>query len=159
MAHSYPVPTAFSVSLDGTAWYHITDHNRSDIQVNPQPIESSQRMANGKMRKYVKALKSAMSTTWSMVPSRTSETVDGGVSSEWLDAFYAANVFVPIKVRVYSAGEIVPSTGLYPDELTRQSANTAYVQYDAFITRYSSTTVKRTVNFDLVNMEIEFTEI
>lgn len=159
MAFSYPVPTGFSISLDAVTWYRITDHNRSDIVVNPNPIEKSDRMADGTMRKYVKIVKNTLSTSWSMIPSRTDETVDGGVSSEWMDAFYAANYGIPVYVRVHTAGETVPTTGFYPNELTRQSSNTAYTQYKTFITQYSSTIVKRTVTRDLANMNIEFTEI
>lgn len=159
MPRIFPVPHAIQVSLDGVVWYKLTDHNRSEINVNPEPIEKSDRMASGMMRKWGVAVKNTISTSWSIVPSRTDETVDGGYSSEWLDAFCKANRFVPMWVRVYAAAEESPETGFYPNELTRQSSNLSYTDYNVFITKYSSSVTKRTTHMDLTTMEIEFTEI
>lgn len=155
----YPVEPGIQISLDGILWHPLTDHNRGEIQVSPQMIEKSARMANGSMRKYVVATKNTINTSWKMVPSRTSHTVDGGYSSEWLDAFYSANSFFPIYLKVVSASVSTPEKGHYPNESTRLSSDTSSKVYTVFITSYSSTTLRRSKILDYVDMEIEFTEI
>jgi len=48
----------------------LSDHNRSDISINPERIENSKRMVNGTMRSYHTADKLKLSTSWSLLPSR-----------------------------------------------------------------------------------------
>jgi hypothetical protein len=156
---NYPIEAGIQISIDGTSWFKLTDHNRAEISANPEIVEKSARMANGTMRKYVIAKKMVISTSWDYVPSKTDCTVDNGFSSEWLDAFYDANIFLPIKVKIVSAQELTPEIGFYPNESTRLSSLTASKTYDVFVTNYSSTVVKRGKDTDFVNMQIEFTEI
>lgn len=101
---AYPISAGIELSLNGTDWYKLTDHNRKELQVNAEVIESAKRMANGKMRKYVVAQKTKLSTNWSYVPSKSSLTVDGNKSSAWLDSFYDANVGLPIYLKLVSGG-------------------------------------------------------
>lgn len=49
----------------------LSDHNRSDLQFTPERIQSRQRMINGSMRSYHIADKLSLSTSWSMLPSRS----------------------------------------------------------------------------------------
>lgn len=49
----------------------LSDHNRSDISVNPNRIENKKRMVNGTMRSYHTADKLNLSTSWSLLPSRS----------------------------------------------------------------------------------------
>jgi hypothetical protein len=156
---TYRIEAGIQVSLDGNTWYKLTDHNRKEIQVNPILIEKSQRMANGKMRKYVIAKKTTISTNWEMIPSKSSFTVDGNYSSAWLDSFYMANAGIPIKLKVVSSGNTDPAINNYPVDSTFKSALTRYDTYWVYITKYSSTVQHRNVTGDYVNMEIEFTEI
>lgn len=156
---NYPIEAGIQISLDGNVWYKLTDHNRRTIQNSKERIEKTARMANGTMRKYVIATKSIISTSWEYVPSKTDCTVDGGFSSEWIDAFYNANIFLPIKLKIVNAQELDPELGYYPNESTRLSSLTASKVYDVFITNYSSTIVRRGKDTDFVDMEIEFTEI
>jgi hypothetical protein len=83
-----------------------SDHNRKEIQISQQRIETRQRMINGTMRSYHVADKINLSVSWDMLPSRsfsrnvlfnssgssilntgdTSYTVDGGAGGvELLD--------------------------------------------------------------------------
>lgn len=157
--HKYPIEAGLQISLDGINWFKLTDHNRQEIQSSPEIIEKQSRMANGKLRKYVVAQKEKISCSWDFVPSKTDSTVDGFYSSEWLEAFYKANVFIPIYVKVVSSNEVVPSIGFYPNESTRVSGTTGYVAFNGFITNFSKNILKRTSECDFVNMSIEFTEI
>lgn len=156
---AYPIQAGIQISLDNTNWYKLTDHNRSEIQFSPEVIEKTSRMANGIMRKYVVAKKNVISISWNRVPSQSSYTVDQNKSSEWLEAFYNANIGMPVYIKVIRAKETTPSTGSIPNESTRATSLTASTTYQAFITGFSTTLVWRTKDRDFVNMNIEFTEI
>ena len=49
----------------------LSDHNRDPISFTPTRIESRQRMINGRMRSYHIADKLEISTSWSLLPSRS----------------------------------------------------------------------------------------
>jgi hypothetical protein len=49
----------------------LSDHNRSAIDFKPTRIEQKQRMINGRMRSYHIADKLQISTSWTMLPSRS----------------------------------------------------------------------------------------
>jgi hypothetical protein len=48
----------------------LSDHNRKDIQIQQERIESRKRMINGTMRSYHVADKAKYSWSWDMLPSR-----------------------------------------------------------------------------------------
>jgi hypothetical protein len=48
----------------------LSDHNRSELSLSSQRIETRQRMINGTMRSYHIADKVAINTSWSRLPSR-----------------------------------------------------------------------------------------
>jgi hypothetical protein len=58
---AYLIDAGIQVSLNGTTWYKLTDHNREPIGFSTELIETQSRMANGKMRKYVVAQKNNIS--------------------------------------------------------------------------------------------------
>lgn len=66
----------------------LTEHNRSELSIDVNRIENSQRMANGTMRKYVIADKREFSVSWSMVPDATAGTVDGKWGGSAIENFY-----------------------------------------------------------------------
>lgn len=107
---TYPISAGIELSVDGSNWYQITDHNREPIQATPEIIENVSRMANGKMRKYVVSKKMKFNVDWSYVPTKTELTVDGNKGCAWLDAFYNANVGIPVYLKVNSSKlDIVPT--------------------------------------------------
>lgn len=86
------IPLVFA-KPQGMAWNNnkITDHKRSEISVDTERIESSDRMANGNLRKYVIADKRSFSTSWDDLPDRVAGTVDGFWGGREMLAFYKAN--------------------------------------------------------------------
>lgn len=66
----------------------ITDHNRADLAVRVERIESTKRMANGTLRKYVVADKRTFNVSWKDVPHNKSYTVDGYWGGNEMEAFY-----------------------------------------------------------------------
>lgn len=156
-----PISAGIEISLNGTTWYKLTDHNRSPIEITPTLIEKESRMANGSLRKYIVAKKDTISVSWSFLPAKPSEIVDSNYGGAWLEAFYNANVNIPIYIRLRAAKDTVPSMGSVPNDATFISAQSgsAYKQYSVFMTDFAKTIVKRTVNSDYLDMNIEFTEI
>jgi hypothetical protein len=69
----------------------ITEHNRSELNIKVNRIETSQRMANGTLRKYIVADKREFSCSWNMVPNEDVSTVDGKWGGKSIETFYNAN--------------------------------------------------------------------
>lgn len=69
----------------------VTDHNRQPLSVTVERIETSKRMANGTMRKYVIADKRSFSTSWTDVPDKAEHTVDGFWGGNEMETFYDNN--------------------------------------------------------------------
>jgi hypothetical protein len=74
------VPTGYEVGAETGAetdeslfnqFMILSDHNRSEMQFNPQRIEQRQRTINGRMRSYHIADKLSISVSWNMLPSRS----------------------------------------------------------------------------------------
>lgn len=55
---------------EGIDFIIISDHNRSEINISQQRIETRQRMVNGGMRSYWIADKMNVSSSWNRLPSR-----------------------------------------------------------------------------------------
>lgn len=83
-----PVGSALFIQDANNAWQKITEHNRSPLSLDIQRFEKTARMANGSLRKLFIADKKSLSTSWSMVPSYSTMTVDGGWGAEDIRAFY-----------------------------------------------------------------------
>lgn len=156
---AYLIDAGIQVSLNGTTWYKLTDHNRAPIDISTELIETQSRMANGKMRKYVVAQKNNISCSWSYVPSKQSECVDGFYSAAWLESFYKSNVGLPIYLKIVSS-ELDPDAapGAVPSG-TFATAQTGSKTYSVFMNDFSKTIINRTKLSDYVDMNIEFTEI
>jgi hypothetical protein len=157
---AYALQSGIHVSLNGSTWYKLTDHNRGEISVTPELIQNESRMANGTLKKYVIAQKDRIGTTWSYVPSKTSECVDGNKGAAWLESFYKANVGIPIKVKIIIS-EIAtdPTRGNAPDDFYFKTAQEGSKVYDVYISNFSKRVINRTKLSDYVSMDIEFTEI
>ena len=157
---AYTLQSGIHVSLNGSTWYKLTDHNRGEISITPELIQNESRMANGTLKKYVIAQKDTIGTTWSYVPSKTSECVDGNKGAAWLESFYKANVGIPIKVKIIIS-EIAtdPTRGNAPDDFYFKTAQEGSKVYDVYISNFSKRVINRTKLSDYVSMDIEFTEI
>lgn len=83
-----PVGSALFIQDANNVWQKITEHNRSPISLDIQRFEQTSRMANGSLRKLFIADKKNLSTSWSMLPSYSTMTVDGGWGAEDIRLFY-----------------------------------------------------------------------
>ena len=159
---TYSIAQGIQVSIDnGTTWYKLSDHNRSPIAISYEVIESSKRMANGSMRKYVIAKKQKVSTDWKDFPSLDSNIVDAGTNVKagaWLKAFYETNVFNPVKLKITYSEQIA---GTYTDSQSNTSTASTVTYY---MTSFSYDITKRRTDlsglgYDYADVKIEFTEI
>lgn len=69
----------------------VTDHNRSDLDIDVERIETSVELANGSIRTYHRADKHTFNVSWEFIPSLAAETVDGFWGGKNLYDFYLAN--------------------------------------------------------------------
>lgn len=73
---------------DTPVWQKLTEHNRTPVAFDNQRIEQQKRMADGSLRKLWIADKKTISTSWNMLPSYSTMTVDGGYGAEDIRSFY-----------------------------------------------------------------------
>jgi len=165
---AYRIAQGVQISLDGTTWYKLSDHNRQPIDIKYDIIENAKRMANGKMRKYVVDSKSIVSTNWTFFPTRDNYLVDYSTYTKagaWMKAFYDANVFQPVYIKLIYASETIPSQNNVPSSISyTDSYSTTGEILSVYITDFSYKISKRTspagtTGNDFVDIDIEFTEI
>lgn len=129
----------------------VTEQNRAPLSLNVERIESSQRMANGTLRKYFIADKLNLSISWEMVPSFRNETVDGGWGAEDLKEFYESaagrGAFrIKLNPTVFSTELVEQSDGALADDYT----------YTVMFTSCDFTVLKRGLQpFWSVNISLE----
>ena len=175
---SYALNAGIEIQGSDGVWYQITDDNRQPIKIAYEIIEKNNRMAEGTLRRYVVARKHKINSSWQNVWSKTSMSSDGGKAAAWLKSFYEANVFTPVNVRLTVASvntqNMNTTSGYVPTEIVNTpyaySAGDTYIPsyvanssgnmtYNVFITAFDYEIVNRNKDFDLVNVNIEFTEI
>jgi hypothetical protein len=83
-----PVGAALFIQDDAGVFQSLSEHNRSPISVDTERFEKTARMANGSLRKLFIADKKIVSTSWNMLPSYNTMTVDGYWGAEDIKSFY-----------------------------------------------------------------------
>jgi hypothetical protein len=157
---AYALQAGLQVSINGSTWYKLTDHNRASIDLATELIETQNRMANGSLRKYVIAQKNKISTSWEFLPTKPSEMVYSNYGAAWIEAFYRANFGIPIYIKIIESEiDPGPAVGSVPSNSNFKTASEGSKTYQVFITDFSKTLRKRTAISDYVDINIEFTEI
>lgn len=87
-------------NTDTPTWVKLSEHNRSPVSLDTQRIERSQRMANGSLRKIFVADKKSVSTSWTMLPSYSTMTVDSGYGAVDLKSFYHGKGTGSFKIKI-----------------------------------------------------------
>lgn len=72
----------------GTTTVVPTEHNRDAVGVSYDRIEYSDRMNNGRLRKYYVNDKRTWSVAWTMLPAPSEETVDQKAGGHEMEQFY-----------------------------------------------------------------------
>lgn len=100
----------------------LSEHNRSEVQIDIIRIENSNRMHNGTYRKVVIADKYKWDVNWKMLPDVDAKTVDGKWGAKSMETFYLAN------------------PGVFTLTVKNSGVST---NYNAVITDFSKSIVKR----------------
>ena len=173
IAQGIQVSIDYNADTKAGTWYKLSDHNRQPMGITYNLIESTDRMANGTLRKYIVARKFVISADWKDFPSLDSNLVDystGGKASAWIKAFYEGNYGNPIYVKLIFAQEDVVINSIPTDISYKDSKNTdgqVFLAYMSTFTynvskRRSSTSLPQTTTnngYDYVDLTIEFTEV
>jgi hypothetical protein len=151
MAMTMIRPSIMTVTPSGGSAKSLSDHNRQPLSISYELIEKSQRTANGTMRKYVVASKRTFSTSWEMLPSVSSQTVDGYMGAQELVKFYQDNNNKSVTLKVYAGGISSPTQP--------KASATETISTSAFISNFEATIVKRLGGIDYWNVSISFVEV
>lgn len=85
-----------ALELDGI---FLTDHNRSEININNQRLVNDIRTQFGELRRYFKADKKNFTVTWTMIPQSFEYTVDANLGAEDMrDLFESKRGMVNLKI-------------------------------------------------------------
>lgn len=149
----------------------ITDDNRQPLEFSEERIEKRERMINGRMRSYHIADKLKLSTSWSMIPSRShanvptfdtitgtsphkSYTTDGGAGGadmlEWYDS-HKGSFWVFL---AYDRKGIFKGTPEPYDHLQQYNQ-----LIEMFISDFSYSVEKRGTKFDYWNVSVSLEEV
>jgi hypothetical protein len=174
------IPYGLEVGADITAvddpslidqFLMLTDDNRSPLDFSDERIEKRERMINGRMRSYHIADKMKLSTSWSMIPSRShsdvpnfnpetgqslakSYTTDGGAGGadmlEWYDSHKGSFwVFLAYDRKGIFKGKEDPY-----DHLSQYNQ-----LVEMFISSFTYSVEKRGTNFDYWNVSVTLEEV
>lgn len=122
----------------------ISDHNRSPVSIEVDRIETSNRMANGTLRKYVIADKRTFSVSWDDLPHSEEYTVDGFWGKREIEAFYN--------------GGQPGMAGAGPFTLTLNEGDGTVNTYTVVFSSYSAEVSKRGL-YDFWNVSVSLEEV
>jgi hypothetical protein len=136
--------TFWETSNDIT-WVKLSEHNRQPLSLDHNRIEKSQRMSNGTLRKFFIADKKNFSTSWEMLPSRSTLTVDGGYGAVDLQEFYSS-----VGTNTFNIKIVYGQKGESPSITNREE------YYNVNFTSCSFSVVKRNVKGKTIDAAQEF---
>lgn len=161
---------------DNGSFIILTDDNRSDISFSNTPIESRERMINGRMRSYHIANKLGIETSWDMIPSRSypsaqmfdnqtgsvqqalvglEYTTDGGAGGVEMLDWYRTNKGGSFFV--YLAYDNYANTGKTAEDFNNLNKYNEVVE--VFFSDFSHSVVKRGQNnYDFWNISVTLEE-
>lgn len=112
-------------------WIKLSEHNRSDISIDVERIQQSQRMSNGTLRKFFVADKKRFSVSWNMLPGTRGYTVDGQWGALDLIEFYKSSEgqsTFDIRLNFAKSGTSQESSGYEPYTVSCTSFNATLVK-------------------------------
>lgn len=140
--------TLMEWSIDGgTNWTKISDHGRSPLSVSVERKEAKQRMANGRLRRYVVAKKRTWSCSWENIPDKAVSFLANGQHGQWMEDFHNDNDG-SFLMRLRSGSDV---------DTTITGVNGTVVE--VMIADFSKEITKRGKAFDLWNIDISLEEV
>jgi hypothetical protein len=142
-------------SLDGTTWTKISDHGRSPLDIAIERIENKQRMADGRLRRYVVGKKRSFSCSWDNMPSKATSFLANGQAGDWLEDFHNT-VNGSFKMRLRAGSDVSASS------ITRNGTENDLDNervFDVMISDFTKQIIKRGPAFDLWSLDITLEEV
>lgn len=162
----------------------LSDHNRSEISIETERIETRQRMINGGMRSYHIADKNKFSWSWEMIPSRAyaempiysasgglindnltsgrisrsnfQNTYDGGAGGVELLNWYNSHKDSFYMILAYDRYDMFPST----DPFRYSHLDQYNIIYQVFFSSFNHTIVKRAgLKYDFWNIQVSLEQV
>ena len=121
------------------------------VQESNERIENAKRMANGTMRKYVVSNKKTFAVSWTMLPSLSTQTIDGYLGAMSLRNFYDLNYGKSIVLNLYTGTTSVSTQA-------KGTSPSPTASYTVFISDFSATINKRLGDIDYWDVSISFEE-
>lgn len=129
------------------SWVKISDHNRAELSVDVERLESKQRMSDGTLRRYFVSQKRTWSTSWDMFPSRASALLVNGQDGEWMEQFNQdTNGSFLMRLR---GG----------DDINKATSDSSIEEVRVMISEFSHSVLKRGTATDLWTMTITLEEV
>lgn len=138
----------------------LSDHSRSQLSVNYEVIEKSNRMADGTMRRYIVSKKRKFSCQWSMLPTIRGQVADGNADARDMKEFYDKYCYSELQMSLFymqNATERGKPTSNY--NRTLDANHYIETPINVFWSGFNFDVAKRLRNFDYWNVSAEFTEI
>lgn len=117
----------------------ITEHNRGAFTVEWEEFESSSRMTDATLRRFLIARKRKFATSWENVPNLTTKTVDGKWGADAMQSYYLSQTD--------------------PFTLTIRPGNGPVQTYTVIITQFSYDWQKRANGYDMINVSVSLEEV
>lgn len=132
---------------DGSVkWNKVTEHNRGEFAITFERIEKVQRTSNGTLRKNYINDKRKFSTSWNMLPSYRTLTVDGSWGAEDLRSFYLGDGKDSFKIRINFA------------KSGSDQSSSGYEEYTVIVSNFNAVVVKRGLQ-PFWNVTLEMDEV
>lgn len=92
------------LELDGNA---LSDHNREPVEQEDQLFNNDVRTVNATLRRQHIGTKKRFSVSWSMLPAKSEDTVDGFWGADDMKSFYASNSGASFTFTIYDEDDPV----------------------------------------------------
>jgi hypothetical protein len=138
-----------------------SDHSRQPLSITFKRIETSQRMANGTLRKYYVATKNDFSVSWDFLPNSSEHTVDGFMGADEITKFYETNPGA-FDLTVVTGQLAKPGDYTYShpaDGPSNRQVAYAAEKYKVHFSDFSLELAKRGHAYDMYNVSLSMEEI
>lgn len=128
-------------------WVRISDHGRSPLSISVERFENKQRMANGRLRRYIVAKKRTFSCSWDNIPDKATTFLTNGMPGSWMEEFHN-DTDGSFRMRLRAGSDV-----------GKPMADSSLEEVEVMISDFSKEVTKRGPAFDLWNLDITLEEV
>lgn len=116
----------------------LTDQGRAPVVITRQERSIQNELANGDLRKYIKAVKHEFSTSWQWLPDLDEQTLDGGAGRKTLDELIGNDNGNSHSLRMFERNggskDYVVFVGEFTQELIKRDPSTGIFLWTVSVT-------------------------